>query len=65
MHTHVKSIIELSSMTKENSVELRQITDGATKHIHALQALRRPVAHWDDLLIYVIESKLDQVTARE
>ncbi|XP_071652963.1 uncharacterized protein [Temnothorax longispinosus] len=57
--------MELPSMTKENAVELRQIADGATKHIHALQALRRPTAYWDDLLIYVLVSKLDSLTARE
>ncbi|XP_071577848.1 uncharacterized protein [Temnothorax nylanderi] len=65
VHTHVKAIMELPSMTKENAVELRQIANGATKHIHALQALRRPVAYWDDLLIYVLVSKLDSLTSRE
>lgn len=65
VHTHVKSIMELPSIRKENAVELRQIIDGATKHIHALQALRRPTVHWDDLLIYVLVSKLDSFTSRE
>ncbi|EZA55453.1 hypothetical protein X777_04752 [Ooceraea biroi] len=39
--------MELPSMTKENSCELRKIADGASKHMHALQALKRPTSHWE------------------
>ncbi|XP_011860172.1 PREDICTED: uncharacterized protein LOC105557524 [Vollenhovia emeryi] len=42
--------MELPTMRKENVSELRQIADGASKHVHALRALNRPTAHWDDLL---------------
>ncbi|XP_077282820.1 uncharacterized protein LOC143908865 [Temnothorax americanus] len=52
VHKHVEAIMELPSMSKENARELRQIADGASKHIHALQALRRPTSHWDDLLAH-------------
>lgn len=65
MHAHVKAIIELPSMNKENVGELRQIADGASKHIHALKALNRPTTHWDDLLVYLLASKLDALTLRE
>lgn len=33
--------------------------------IHALRVLNRPTAQWDDLLIYVLSSKLDAFTLRE
>ncbi|XP_018407559.1 PREDICTED: uncharacterized protein LOC108783486 [Cyphomyrmex costatus] len=46
----IQAILDLPTMAKENVAELRQITDGATRHIHALQALKRPTAQWDDLL---------------
>lgn len=65
VHTHIKHIVELLSMTKENACELRQIADVATKHIHALQALKRPTNYWDDLLTHILGSKLDAVTLRE
>ncbi|XP_036148006.1 uncharacterized protein LOC118647346 [Monomorium pharaonis] len=65
VHAHVKAIMELPSMTKENASELRQIADGASKHVHALRALNRPTAHWDDLLVYILSSKLDALTLRE
>ncbi|XP_071580996.1 uncharacterized protein [Temnothorax nylanderi] len=55
VHTHIKAITELPSVNKENACELRQIADGASKHIHALQALGRPIH--DDLLVYVVSSK--------
>ncbi|KYN17769.1 hypothetical protein ALC57_09939 [Trachymyrmex cornetzi] len=43
----------------------RQIADGAAKHLHALQALKRPCDKWDDILIVMLASKLDPRTARE
>ncbi|XP_024869616.1 uncharacterized protein LOC112453228 [Temnothorax curvispinosus] len=63
VHTHIKAITELPSMNKENACELRQIADGASKHIHVLQALGRPI--YDDLLVHVVSSKLDSLTLRE
>ncbi|XP_012058783.1 PREDICTED: uncharacterized protein LOC105621958 [Atta cephalotes] len=52
-------------MTKENTIDLRRISDGAEKHLHALQALKRPTTHWDDLLVLILTSKLDSLTLRE
>ncbi|XP_025997196.2 uncharacterized protein LOC105199694 [Solenopsis invicta] len=65
VQSHIKALIELPSMAKENHVELRKIADGAARHLHALQALKRPTDKWDDLLIHVLSSKLDAVTLRE
>ncbi|XP_018313929.1 uncharacterized protein [Mycetomoellerius zeteki] len=65
VQTHVKAIMELPAMAKENSIDLRKISDGATKHLHALRALKRPTSHWDDLLITILSSKLDSFTLRE
>lgn len=33
--------------------------------MQALAALKRPTTHWDDLLIYILSSKLDELTLRE
>jgi len=57
--------MELPSMTRENVVELRQIADGAQRHVHALQALKRPTSHWDDLLVHILKYKLDTLSMRE
>ncbi|XP_039303432.1 uncharacterized protein LOC120357333 [Solenopsis invicta] len=65
VQNHIKALMELPSMAKENHLELRKIADGAAKHLHALHALRRPTSHWDDLLVHILSSKLDAVTLRE
>lgn len=65
VQAHLKAIIELPSITKENASELRQIADSAARHIQALKALKRPTDSWDDLLVYLLVSKLDATTARE
>ncbi|XP_032668335.1 uncharacterized protein LOC116842773 [Odontomachus brunneus] len=57
--------MELPSVARENPLELRKIADDTTRHIHALQALKRPTSHWDDLLVYILTSKLDTITLRE
>lgn len=65
VNAHVESIMGLPSMSKENASQLRQIADGVTKHINASAALKCPIDSWDVLLIYIIGSKIDPVTARE
>jgi len=49
----------------QNAVELRRLSDSATKHLHAFQALKRHTTHWDDLLVHLLTSKLDSLTLRE
>jgi len=65
VQAHVRAIMELPCMSKENAIELRQIADGAMRHVHALNALGRPTSQWDDLLICILIDKLDARTSRE
>ncbi|XP_018373217.1 PREDICTED: uncharacterized protein LOC108767715 [Trachymyrmex cornetzi] len=65
VQNHIKAIFELPILRKENCVVLRNILDGVLKHTRALQALRRPTAQWDDLLIHIITGKLDFITIKE
>ncbi|XP_018373378.1 PREDICTED: uncharacterized protein LOC108767813 [Trachymyrmex cornetzi] len=65
IQNHIKSIFELPSIRKENSVALRSLLDSTLKHTTALAALKRPIAHWDDLLIYILAGKLDYFTIKE
>jgi len=62
---HIKAILELPSMTRENAGKLRQIADGASRHLRALEALKRPTAQWDDLLVHILSVKLDSISMRE
>lgn len=63
VENHIKAIMELPAMTEENASELRQIVNEAVRHVQALKALNRPTDSWDDILIYVLSSKLDYTTA--
>lgn len=65
VQNHVEAIAELPIMNKESASGLRQIVDGAARHIQALKALKRPIHYWDDVLIYWLSSKLDSCTTRE
>lgn len=62
---HIRAIMELPSMTKENAQKLRQIADNAARHIHALQVLGRLTDYWDDFLVHILSQKLDAVSIRE
>lgn len=62
---HIKSIFEMPAINKESYTGLRQILDGALKHIRALKSLKRPTDSWDDLLIYIITSKIDPLSNKE
>ncbi|XP_036142109.1 uncharacterized protein LOC118645343 [Monomorium pharaonis] len=62
---HISAILDLATMKRENVIELRQIADGATTHIQALQALKRPTSEWDDILIIILSRKLDARTLRD
>ncbi|XP_039303907.1 uncharacterized protein LOC120357485 [Solenopsis invicta] len=65
VQNHIKAIFELPILRRENGSVLRNILDGLLKHMRALQALKRPTGHWDDLLIHIITSKLDFITIKE
>lgn len=65
VQSHIKAIMELPCISKGNSAELRQIADGATRHVHALKALGRSISHWGDFLIHILNNKLDARTSRE
>jgi len=47
IQTHVNAILDLPTMTRENPIDLRRISNGVSKHLHALQALKCPMMHWD------------------
>ncbi|XP_036148371.1 uncharacterized protein LOC105833274 [Monomorium pharaonis] len=62
---HIKAMFEQPAMAKENHLALRKLLDNVVKHLRALKGLKRPIEHWDDLIIYLLTSKLDTVTSKE
>lgn len=65
IQNHIKAICDLPVVLKENHVILRQIIDGINKHTRALDSLKRPVNSSDDLLVYILTTKLDDTTIKE
>lgn len=65
VQNHVKAIMEMPSLTKENCSGLGQMADNTGKHLRTLRALQIPVDTWDDILVYILSSKFDPVTSRE
>jgi hypothetical protein len=59
---HVRALFSLQTATPKDPKILRQILQTATSHLKALEAIKRPVGQWDDLLIYLISSKFDYQT---
>jgi len=61
---HIRALFEMPVIAKENHLLLRRLLDNVLKHLRALKALRRPMDHWDDLMIHLITSRLDPKTNR-
>jgi len=58
-------MLYLSTMTRENPIDFRRISNGVSKHLHTLQILKYLTMHWDHLLVPILTSKLDSLTLRE
>lgn len=65
VYSHIKEIFEMPVMNKENYRQLKSLIDGTNKHLRALHSLGRPTDNWDDIIIFVLTSKLDNVTNKE
>ncbi|XP_076396689.1 uncharacterized protein LOC143265914 [Megachile rotundata] len=62
IHAQLTSLTSHPTMKKESAQELKGLVDGTTDSVQALEALKRPVKHWDDWLVFVIAGKLDPKT---
>lgn len=62
---HMQAIFELTTVSKESFVELRNLLDNILRHIGALTVLGEPTDKWDTPLIYLVVSKLDRETKKE
>jgi len=63
-HNHIKAIVNIGQMKQESSTQIRETIDTLNKHLRALNVLEQPTEHWDTLLIYLISTKLDNITSR-
>lgn len=59
---HIRQLFNIKPVDRNSSRDLREIIDNTRAHIRALQSLGRPVDKWDDIIIYLLETKLDFYT---
>lgn len=65
VYNHVSALFKLERINSESSIKIRRLIDNVSKHLKSLNILGQPTTHWDTLLIYMITTKLDEVTIRE
>lgn len=65
IHNHIKALFNLPNLNMESASDIRNLIDMFTKHLRSLEVLKQPISYWDTLVIFIITSKLDKLTARE
>ncbi|HBK83937.1 MAG TPA: hypothetical protein DDZ41_10155 [Flavobacterium sp.] len=56
---HIRSIFNIKPIDEPTSQNLLSLLDEFNSHLRSLKNLGRPTDYWDDLIIYLIISKLD------
>ncbi len=59
LFTLLKRLFNQTAITTATSTALRSLVDTTKECVRSLEVLTRPTQHWDDILIYVLISKLD------
>ncbi|XP_076657893.1 uncharacterized protein LOC143362007 [Halictus rubicundus] len=62
---HMNALDNLPTSTRETSEHINMLLNTANESINTFRALDRPVQHWDDILVYFVESKLAPSTRLE
>uniref|UniRef100_A0A1Y1LJL9 Uncharacterized protein n=1 Tax=Photinus pyralis TaxID=7054 RepID=A0A1Y1LJL9_PHOPY len=62
---HVSALFALPTVTKDNSTAMRQLINTISLNLKVLHSLGLPTEQWDALIIYLVVSKLDYITARD
>ncbi|EZA51360.1 hypothetical protein X777_10003 [Ooceraea biroi] len=61
---HIQCLFALPQVQRESASAIQDLVDHVQGHLRMLQALKRPTTEWGDLIIHMIEDKLDSVTRR-
>ena len=57
---HIKTLMELSSISRESAYDLHKLIDTVRTHLRASKTLGQSVDSWDGALICSITNKLDR-----
>ena len=64
IYIHIKSLIELPSINRSSSNNLREFVVSIKQSYESLNNLKVPVKEWDLILVYILSQKLDYSTRR-
>lgn len=56
---HIRLLFEIKTVEKNSRQDLRELIDTTRAHLRALQSLGRPVDQWDDIILNLLQTKLD------
>uniref|UniRef100_A0ABD2X9Y3 Peptidase aspartic putative domain-containing protein n=1 Tax=Trichogramma kaykai TaxID=54128 RepID=A0ABD2X9Y3_9HYME len=62
---HITALFNLPHLTRESASGLQSLLDTIERHRDQLQALGRPVDHWDDWFVIRAACCMDSITRRE
>uniref|UniRef100_A0ABD2WLM0 Peptidase aspartic putative domain-containing protein n=1 Tax=Trichogramma kaykai TaxID=54128 RepID=A0ABD2WLM0_9HYME len=65
VYSALQALFQIPSVSKETSAGLRQLRDATNEAVETLDALERPVEHWDDVLVYWTLKRVDPRTGRD
>lgn len=54
-----RKLMTQQQLTKENANAVKRLIDTSSECVRSITVLKRPVDHWDDLLISLVSEKLD------
>ena len=60
LSAHMRRLLNLLSATSKSATEITSLLDGVAVACRAFTLLGRPVQHWDDWLVEIVTSRLDQ-----
>lgn len=65
VQNHVSALFNIEPITKESSINLKNLIDQMNKNLRSLESLGEPVQQWDTLIIFMVTNKLDTTSFRE
>jgi len=61
---HIQCLFTMPRVDKESTAAIRGLVDYVLKHLRVLKSMNLPTDSWDELVIHMIEAKLDTTTLR-
>ncbi|KMQ83158.1 hypothetical protein RF55_20764, partial [Lasius niger] len=65
VNAHLQTFVDLPSVNSHALCDLKILRDKSNDIYTALLNLKRPVDQWEDLMVFIIVSKLDKTTRRD